>query len=76
MALAQAGDGTGVMVLGEALDACSANTALCKAIIAALGKLRDPRAVPVLAAHLSEVLVELSSCRHWEKSAMLPVSRR
>ena len=59
LALAQAGDGTGVMVLGEALDACSANEALCKSIIAALGKLRDPRAVPALIAHLSDVLTRV-----------------
>jgi HEAT repeat protein len=47
------------MVLGEALDMCSANAALCKSIIAALGKLRDPRAVPVLVAHLSDVLTRV-----------------
>ena len=59
LALAQTGDGTGVMVLGEALDACSANEALCKSIIAALGKLRDARAVPALIAHLPDVLTRV-----------------
>ena len=59
LALAQSGDGTGVMVLGEALDACSANEALCKSIIAALGKLRDPRALPALIAHLPDVLTRV-----------------
>jgi arylsulfatase A-like enzyme len=59
LALAQAGDGTGMMVLGEALDTCSANEALCKSIITALGKLRDPRAVPVLIGHLSDVLTRV-----------------
>jgi HEAT repeat protein len=59
LALVQAGDGTGVMVLGETLDACSANEGLCKSIIAALGKLRDARAVPALIAHLSDVLTRV-----------------
>ena len=59
LALARAGDGTGVVVLGEALDACSANEALCKSIIAALGKLRDPRAVPGLVARLPDVLTRV-----------------
>ena len=59
LALVQAGDGTGVMILGEALDACSANEGLCKSIIAALGKLRDARAVPALIAHLSDVLTRV-----------------
>jgi arylsulfatase A-like enzyme len=59
LALVQAGDGTGVMVLGEALDACSANEGLCRSIIAALGKLRDARAVPALIAHLSDVLTRV-----------------
>jgi arylsulfatase A-like enzyme len=56
LALAQAGDGVGVMILGEALDACTASEALCKSIIATLGKLRDARAVPALIAHLPDVL--------------------
>jgi arylsulfatase A-like enzyme len=56
LSLAQASDGTGLPILGEALDGCSANEALCKAIIATLGKLRDPRAVPALVAHLPDVL--------------------
>jgi arylsulfatase A-like enzyme len=59
LALAQFGNATGVMVLGETLDAYSADTKLCKSIIAALGKLRDPRAVPVLIAHLSDVLTRV-----------------
>jgi HEAT repeat protein len=59
LALAQAGDGTGVAVLGEALDGCSANEALCKVIVAALGKLRDARAVPALIAHLPDVLTRV-----------------
>jgi arylsulfatase A-like enzyme len=59
LTLAQSGDSTGVTVLGEALDACSANEALCKSIIATLGKLRDSRAVPALIAHLPEVLNRL-----------------
>jgi arylsulfatase A-like enzyme len=59
LALAQSGDGTGVMVLGEALDACSANEGLCKSVVAALGKLRDPRAVPALIAHLPDVLTRV-----------------
>jgi arylsulfatase A-like enzyme len=57
--MAQAGDGAGVMVLGEALDACAGKEALCKSIIAALGKLRDARAVPALIAHLPDVLTRL-----------------
>jgi HEAT repeat protein len=56
LSLAQANDGTGLLILGEALDGCSANEALCKSIIATLGKLRDPRAVPALLAHLPDVL--------------------
>jgi len=63
LALAQAGDGAGVMVLGEALDACSANEALCKSIIVALGKLRDARAVPALIAHLPDVLTRVEVVR-------------
>jgi HEAT repeat protein len=59
LALAQASDGAGVMVLGEALEACSANEALCKSIIVALGKLRDARAVPALIAHLPDVLTRV-----------------
>jgi arylsulfatase A-like enzyme/HEAT repeat protein len=54
--LAEAGDSTGVMILGEALDACAGKEALCKSIIAALGKLRDERAIPALIAHLPDVL--------------------
>jgi HEAT repeat protein len=56
LALAQAGDGTGVTVLGESLDACSPNEAVCRSIVAALGKLRAASAVPTLIAHLPDVL--------------------
>ena len=59
LALAQAGDGTAVGVLGEALDACSASEALCKSIVVTLGKLRDARAVPALIAHLPDVLTRV-----------------
>ena len=59
LSLAQAGDGAGVTVLGEALDGCSSQEALCKSIIVALGKLRDVRAVPALIAHLSDVRTRL-----------------
>ena len=55
LALATAGDATGVPVLGGALDHCEGDVLLCRAIIVSLGKLRDRRAVPVLIAHLSEV---------------------
>ncbi|MGB8295742.1 MAG: sulfatase-like hydrolase/transferase [Polyangia bacterium] len=59
LSLAEAGDGTGVVVLGEALDACAGKEALCKSIIAALGKLRDVRPVPALIAHLPDVRTRL-----------------
>jgi HEAT repeat protein len=54
LALANAGDGSGVPVLAEALDHCD-DVLLCRLIILALGKLGDARAVPALLAHLSEV---------------------
>jgi arylsulfatase A-like enzyme len=54
--LAEVGDSAGVMILGEALDACAGKEALCKSIIAVLGKLRDVRAIPALIAHLPDVL--------------------
>jgi arylsulfatase A-like enzyme len=59
LALVQAGDRTGVTVLGEALDGCSAHEALCKSMIAALGGLRDAHAVPALIAHLPDVLTRV-----------------
>jgi arylsulfatase A-like enzyme len=54
LALAAVGDATGVPVLGEALNHCD-DVLLCRLIIVNLGKLRDPRAVPALLAHLREV---------------------
>jgi arylsulfatase A-like enzyme len=54
LALATAGDPTGVPVLAESLDHCE-DVLLCRLIINSLGKLRDPRAVPALLAHLPEV---------------------
>jgi hypothetical protein len=55
LGLAEAGDGSGVPVLGEALDHCQ-DVLLCRQIIIALGRLHDPRAVPILIRHLREVL--------------------
>ncbi|HTA21499.1 MAG TPA: sulfatase-like hydrolase/transferase, partial [Polyangia bacterium] len=54
LALASIGDGQGVPVLADALDHCD-DVLLCRLIILSFGKLRDPRAVPALLAHLSEV---------------------
>jgi arylsulfatase A-like enzyme/HEAT repeat protein len=54
LALANAGDAAGVPVLAEALDHCE-DVLFCRLIIHSLGKLRDPRAVPALLAHLPEV---------------------
>jgi arylsulfatase A-like enzyme len=54
LALATAGDTTGVPVLSTALDQCD-DVLLCRLIILSLGKLRDPRAVPSLLKHLPEV---------------------
>ena len=54
MALAAVGDPAGVVVLGSALDHCD-DVLLCRLIIICLGKLRDPRAVPILLAHIREV---------------------
>jgi arylsulfatase A-like enzyme len=54
LALAIAGDASGLPVLAGALDAHQ-DVLLCRAIIVALGQLRDDRAVPVLLAHLPEV---------------------
>jgi len=55
MALAVRGDGSGVAVLGEALDDCNEQILLCRLIILQLGKLKDRRAVPGLIGHLVEV---------------------
>jgi arylsulfatase A-like enzyme/HEAT repeat protein len=54
LALASIGDRGGVLVLAEALDHCD-DVLLCRVVITSLGKLRDPRAVPALIAHLPEV---------------------
>jgi arylsulfatase A-like enzyme len=54
LALAGIGDPSGVPVLGAALDHCE-DVLLCRLIVVSLGKLRDPRAVPALLAHLPEV---------------------
>jgi len=54
LALARVGDPAGLPVLGDALDHCD-DVLLCRVVIVALGKLRDPRAVPILLRHLPEV---------------------
>jgi len=54
LALATVGDPVGISVLGDALDHCD-DMLLCRVVIVALGKLRDPRAVPILIRHLPEV---------------------
>jgi arylsulfatase A-like enzyme len=54
LALAVAGDATGLPMLAAALDAHE-DVLLCRAIIVALGGLHDNRVVPVLMAHLPEV---------------------
>jgi arylsulfatase A-like enzyme len=54
LALAAAGDPSGVPVLAQALDHCD-DVLLCRVVIVSLGKLRDRRAVPALLAHLREV---------------------
>jgi arylsulfatase A-like enzyme/HEAT repeat protein len=54
LALATAGDPTGVPVLAESLDQCD-DVLLCRLIILSFGKLRDRRAVPALLKHLPEV---------------------
>jgi arylsulfatase A-like enzyme len=59
LALAQTGNHAGVLVLAAGLEACSSHEALCKAIVIALSKLRDPRAIPALVAHLPDVLTRL-----------------
>ncbi len=54
LALAVAGDASGLSVLAEALDAHE-DVLLCRDIVVALGKLHASRAAPILLAHLSEV---------------------
>jgi HEAT repeat protein len=54
LALATAGDGSGIPVLAAALERHD-DILLCRLIIVTLGKLGDRRAVPVLLAHLPEV---------------------
>src|SRR5262249_55406068 len=54
LALAAAGAPGRVGVLGDGLDRCD-DVLLCRQIVGSLGKLRDPRAVPVLVKHLPEV---------------------
>jgi arylsulfatase A-like enzyme len=54
LALAATGDGSGLAVLGEALDRRD-DIPLCRLIIVTLGRLGDRRAVPILLQHLTEV---------------------
>ena len=54
LALAQVGDNGGVPAMSQALDQCD-DVLLCRLMILNLGRLRDPRAVPALLAHLPEV---------------------
>ena len=54
LALATAGDASGLDVLAGALDAHE-DVLLCRAIVVALGRLHDRRAVPILLKHLPEV---------------------
>ncbi len=54
LALAAAGDGSGIPVLAGALDRHD-DILLCRLIVVTLGKLGDRRAVPILLAHLPEV---------------------
>ena len=54
LALATAGDGSGIAVLAEGLERRD-DILLCRFIIVTLGKLGDRRAVPLLLAHLPEV---------------------
>ena len=55
LALAEKADGSGVAVLGKALDACGTDVHLCKRILAALGRLKDSAAVRPLVGHLAFV---------------------
>jgi arylsulfatase A-like enzyme/HEAT repeat protein len=54
LALAAAGDASGLPVLAEALDRHE-DVPLCRLIIVTLGQLGDRRAVPILLQHLPEV---------------------
>jgi arylsulfatase A-like enzyme len=54
LALATAGDGSGIPVLAGALDRHD-DILVCRLIIVTLGRLGDRRAVPILLAHLPEV---------------------
>jgi arylsulfatase A-like enzyme len=55
LALAERADAAGMAVLGEMLDACATDVLLCKRVLAALGALKDGRAVAPLVAHLAFV---------------------
>jgi len=55
LALAEKSDALGLSVLGTALDACGSDVLLCKRILAALGSLKDARAMQPLVAHLAFV---------------------
>ncbi len=55
LALAEKSDGSGMPALGAALDSCGSDVLLCKRILAALGNLKDARAVAPLVAHLGFV---------------------
>lgn len=54
LSLVRQGDGAGLPALAESLDRCD-DLLLCRTAIVALGRLRDPRAVPALLGHLREV---------------------
>jgi HEAT repeat protein len=55
LALAEQSDKAGLPVLGAALDSCGSDITLCRRILAALGSLKDARAVQPLVAHLAFV---------------------
>jgi HEAT repeat protein len=55
LVLAERSDATGVAVLASALDSCGTDILLCKRVIAALGRLKDARAVAPLVEHLAFV---------------------
>lgn len=52
LALAENADATGLPVLVSALDSCSNDVVLCRRVVVALGRLKDPSAVEPLIAHL------------------------
>ncbi|HXI59465.1 MAG TPA: sulfatase-like hydrolase/transferase, partial [Polyangia bacterium] len=54
LALLDVGDRAGLALLGESLQPCQ-DVALCRDVIAALGRLRDPRAIPWLVRALPQV---------------------